>query len=230
MGVLERDNYPFLNKNINEIEFRKPDAAPLAITCRSVSNNMLGGDDGFKKVMHQAQKSKMKIVIDCLTRISSSRPHRKYRDLLLYYLDEDGRKKICYGTDGQSINYEDTALLNYRKIESWNLLINEVITFAVKHGINGIHLDNGQAWPQIMEVDLEELMRLDVDGEPAYTPADVMNGEIVIRNENYGYWNTNTMESYPNPFFIKMCKKLWEAIPDFMVLGECWGGFKFENR
>lgn len=81
-----------------------------------------------------------------------------------------------------------------------------------------------------MEVDLEELMRLDVDGEPAYTPADVMNGEMVIRNENYGYWNSNTMESYPNPFFIKMCKKLWEAIPDFMIIGECWGGFKFENR
>lgn len=23
MGVLERDNYPYLNKNINEVEFRK---------------------------------------------------------------------------------------------------------------------------------------------------------------------------------------------------------------
>ena len=73
-------------------------------------------------------------------------------------------------------------------------------------------------------------MRLDVDGQPAYTPADVLNGEIVIRNENWGYWNTNTMESYANPFFIKMCRALWEAIPDFMIIGECWGGFKFENR
>jgi hypothetical protein len=81
-----------------------------------------------------------------------------------------------------------------------------------------------------MEVDLEELMRLDVDGEPAYSAADVMNGEIVIRNENYGYWNTNTMESYPNPFFIKMARRLWENVPDFMIIGECWGGFKFENR
>ena len=34
---------------------------------------------------------------------------------------------------------------------------------------------------------MEELMRLDVDGEPAYSAADVMNGEIVLRNENYGY-------------------------------------------
>ena len=41
-----------------------------------------------------------------------------------------------------------------------------------------------------MELDMDELLRVDVDGEPAYTAEDIMNGEIVIRNENYGYWNT----------------------------------------
>jgi hypothetical protein len=51
MGALERDNYPFLNKMSNEIEFRKPDANPLAITCRETANKMLGGDEGFKRVM-----------------------------------------------------------------------------------------------------------------------------------------------------------------------------------
>ena len=81
-----------------------------------------------------------------------------------------------------------------------------------------------------MEVDLEELMRLDVDGKPAYAPLDMMNGEIVIRNENHGYWNTNMMEHYPNPFFVKLCKKLWETNPDFVIIAECWGGFLFENR
>jgi hypothetical protein len=73
-------------------------------------------------------------------------------------------------------------------------------------------------------------MRLDVDGTPAYSPLDVLNGEIVIRNENCGYWATNTLETYANPFFIKLCRRLWESIPDFLVIGECWGGFKFENR
>lgn len=108
---------------------------------------MLGGDEGFKKVMSKAKANKIKIIIDCLARISSSRNHRKYRDLLLYYLDEDGKRNICYGTDGQAINYEDTAMLNYRKIEAWELLIDEVLTFAIEYDIDGIHLDNGQAWP-----------------------------------------------------------------------------------
>lgn len=81
-----------------------------------------------------------------------------------------------------------------------------------------------------MEPDIEELSRLDVDDQPAYSAEDFMNGEVVLRNENHGYWNSNNMESYPNPFFIKMCKKLWFVNPDFMIIGECWGGFMFEHR
>jgi hypothetical protein len=38
-------------------------------------------------------------------------------------------------------------MLNYRKVEAWNLLIDEVLNFSKRHGINGINLDNGQAWP-----------------------------------------------------------------------------------
>lgn len=121
-------------------------------------------------------------------------------------------------------------MLNYRKVESWDLLIDEIITYAKKIDVDGIHLDNGQAWPQIMEPDLEELMRVEYDGEPAHSPEDFMAGEIVIRNENHGYWNTNNMETYPNPFFIKMAKKLWKEKPNFMIIGECWGGSMFQNR
>jgi len=38
------------------------------------------------------------------------------------------------------------------------------------------------------------------------------------------------LEKYPNPFFIKMAKSIWEKHPDFMIIGECWGGFMFETR
>src|SRR3569833_2703945 len=104
---------------------------------------MLGGDAGFRKVLTTAKNNKMKIIVDCLSRISSSRHHRKYKELLLYYLDEEGRRKICYGTDGQSINYEDSAILNYRKLEAWDLLINKKQHQQKEYGVDGIHLDNG---------------------------------------------------------------------------------------
>lgn len=111
----------------NEERFKKPDAAPLASTCRTTCNRMLGGEAGFKKIMEASKTNKVKVIVDCLARISSSRHHRKYKELLLHYLDEDGKRNICYGTDGSSVNYEDSAMLNYRKIETWNLLIDEVI-------------------------------------------------------------------------------------------------------
>jgi hypothetical protein len=34
-------------------------------------------------------------------------------------------------------------MLNYRKVESWDLLIDEIISYANNIGIDGIHLDNG---------------------------------------------------------------------------------------
>ena len=144
--------------------YKRADAAPLAVTDRVTPCEMLGGEQGFKRVVAKANEKGIKVIVDCLARISSSRHHRKFRELLLSYLDDQGIKRICYGTDGHAQNYEDTAMLNYRKVAAWDLLINEVLSFARKTGIEGIHLDNGQAWPQIMEPDLEELRRVDIDG------------------------------------------------------------------
>ena len=121
-------------------------------------------------------------------------------------------------------------MLNYRKLEAWELLIDEVVSVAGKFGIDGVHLDNGQAWPQIMEPDLEELQRIDINGGAIYTPQDLMHGEVVVRNENHGFWNTNNLESYPNPFFIKLCRRLWEMNENMIIIGECLGGYMFEQR
>jgi hypothetical protein len=101
MGTLERDNYP-VNQVNTHTEYRRDDASALACVDRSRPNKMLGGEKGFMGVMRSAKKNQVKIITDCLARISSSRHHRKYKNLLLHYLDEDGRRHICYGTDGQA--------------------------------------------------------------------------------------------------------------------------------
>jgi len=38
MGVLERDNNAYFNKSQGEIQYKRPDATPLAITCRDTAN------------------------------------------------------------------------------------------------------------------------------------------------------------------------------------------------
>jgi hypothetical protein len=74
----------------------------------------------------------MKIVLDCLSRVSSSRPNKNYKDKFVYSLDENGKISILYGTDGKSLQYDDTALLNYRRKDVWDLLVSETIELIKK--------------------------------------------------------------------------------------------------
>lgn len=130
MGTLERDNQPFNHKYNERTEYRRDDASAQASVDRSMPNKMLGGEQGLRGIMRAAKHHRVKIIVDSLARISSSRHNRKYNKHLLHYLDEDGRRNICYGTDGQQQKFEDTAMLNYRMIDSWELLIDEIVSYT----------------------------------------------------------------------------------------------------
>ena len=231
MGALERDNEIAYDENTGDfIDIGNDKASPMAVTSRSNISSLLGGSNDFKSLMNKAHGLSIKIIIDSLSRISSSRAHRKYRNILLRYLDSQGKLQICYGSDGKSIKYEDSAILNYRKKETWDLLISELITLIDKYNIDGVHLDNCQAWPQIMELDTAELYRIDVDGQPAYTSLEILNGEIVMPNSESGYWDTDLFELYANPLLIKLTKSIWNYYPNFIFIGECWLNEKFSQR
>ena len=52
----------------------------------------------------------------------------------------------------------------------------------------------------------------------------VLEGEVVIANTEFGYWGTKAARYYPNPLLVKLTKSLWAIAPDFIVAGEChWG-------
>jgi len=230
MGALERDNGIEINPANNQICFLRPQASSLAVTCRKTPCKMLGGSQGFSSLCEEAFKYDVKLIIDCLTKVSSSRPHKKYKKCLLYTLDEEGKSMVCFGTDGRSINYEDTALLNYRKKKVWDLLLDEILEISSKYSINGIHLENAQAWPQILNLDMKEMYRRDPDNTPAYTEKEIFEGEVVLQDENCGYWASNAKNQYANPFFMKICKGVWKRFPSYLIVAEAWGGRGFENR
>ena len=231
MGALERDNDISYDENTREpLDFGNKEASPMAITCRSAVSSLLGGDKAFRSLMGKAKRLSMKVILDSLARISSSRHYRIYRDILLYCLDSKGKKQICYGTDGASVQYDDSAVLNYRKKDAWELLINEIKSLIEKYGIDGVHLDNCQAWPQIMEIDAAEMYRIDIDGKPAYTNMEILNGEVVMQNEESGFYNTDAGETYANPFLIKLTKSIWKDYPNFVFFGECWLTGRFAKR
>lgn len=158
----------------------RPNASPLAVTNRDYPNSMMGGKDGFRELTRKAEDLNLHIIVDSLTRVSSSRMHRKYRKYQLQSLDNQGKLVNVFGTDGRAMHFEDTSLLNYRKKKCWDLFLKEIIDFTKQYKIQGIHLDNGQSWPQILRLNEEEMYRYDVDGSEAYTIKEIFEGKIVV--------------------------------------------------
>lgn len=221
MGALERDT---------GTDFDNPNASPLALVCRSTACKLLGGANEFKSMMREAKEVGMKILIDCVARISSKNFHRRYKNQLLFYRNPQGIPVVCYGSDGRAINYEDSAMLNYRNSEVWQLLVDDILDFTRKFQVDGIHIDNAHSWPQIMELDSIEMYRKDPDGFPHYTTQEIFDGIIVKRNDFFSYWASDLRDQYANPLFVKLCKELWRECPDFYIIADVWTGSGLEDR
>lgn len=108
---------------------------------------MLGGKKQFQELVKRAHELGIKVIVDCSSRVSSSRMGKKYDQLRLRNVDEQGRLVYHYGCNGRSISYEDTTPLNYRKKEAWDLLINEALAVVEQFGVDGLYLDNAFEWP-----------------------------------------------------------------------------------
>ena len=247
IGVLERDVY--LSKSESII-------SPMAVINRSKICSLLGTEKDFKKIIEEGNKNNIKIFIDMLSSISSSHFHRKYNNLNLDFVDKFGKLQCLFGTEGDTVKYEDNMILNYRDINSWNLLISDISELCEKYNISGVHLNNAQTWPQIYQVDQKEMLREHMEDEELvrhYSNYEIINGKVVIPNQECGYWNSFNFEAnkneknegekiddenssiisniYPNPLFIKMTKKIWEKYPEFIFIGEFINNsLKYNNR
>jgi hypothetical protein len=64
------------------------------------------------------------------------------------------------------------------------------------------------------KINEEEMLRKDGEtGEPIYTEKQIFEGEVILSNKIAGYWTSNASVQYPNPFLVRLCKKIWEKYP-----------------
>lgn len=202
----------------------RPDANLHAVVDRITPNRMLGGSMGFLHLVRAASALGMRVVVQAEATTSASRPHRKYRDLYCHTLDTRGQSQVHAGTDTCENQWEDQQLLNYRKVETWELLISEAKTLVQNYHIGGLYLPDAQSYPFIMALDTGELWRRDVDGEGHYSPREIVEGAVVVSNSEVGYWSTKAAKSYPNPLLVKLVRAMWQVDPLFAVIGEShWG-------
>eukprot|EP00177_Eucheuma_denticulatum_P005295 GFKZ01009634.1.p1 GENE.GFKZ01009634.1~~GFKZ01009634.1.p1 ORF type:complete len:1623 (-),score=226.52 GFKZ01009634.1:859-5727(-) len=197
-------------------------ASPFSVADREHPASVLGGAKGFKNLVSEMRRLGLTAIVDGVERVSRTRMHRKYRHLTVETLSNKGIPLRHPGTDGRENQWEDTAMLNYRRVETWNLMVAEVKTLAEEFGVRGIRLDNAQSLPPIMHPNMDELFRIDPDGEAHYALSEVFYGAVVKANEEYGYWTSvaGMERGYPNPFLVKFCREMWNSHPDFVIMAE----------
>ena len=166
----------------------RPDASPHAIVSRSTPCAMLGGRAGFKALLDAASSNGVQVMVPLHPHVAAARAHRCYREMLAMTLDEGGCPVRHPGTDGVLNQWEDTSLLNYRLLPAWEVLVEEAKALASQLGVNGVYIMDASSLPLIMEADASELGRVDVDGKPAYSTTDQLQGTVVVPNAEVGYW------------------------------------------
>lgn len=166
----------------------RPDANPFSLVQRSTPNRMLGGEQQFSRMLYDADNHGIRIVLSVTGSVAAARYHREYRDLTCYTLDTSGHRVNHPGSDGNENQWEDQVLLNYRKVETWDILGHEMEILATEYGARGVYLPDAQSFPFIFAVDCSEMFRRDVDGEMHYTAEEILFGEVVLNNKEQGYW------------------------------------------
>jgi len=114
LGALERDHGAYIDPKTKQKMYKRTDVSPLAVTCRKTVSGYLGGDEEFNKMMEVAKAKDVKIMVDCVMRISSSRANSRYKDFMLKCVDEDGKFGLAYGAETRGRKHEETIHLNLR--------------------------------------------------------------------------------------------------------------------
>eukprot|EP00026_Physarum_polycephalum_P000294 Phypoly_transcript_00294.p1 GENE.Phypoly_transcript_00294~~Phypoly_transcript_00294.p1 ORF type:complete len:1701 (-),score=242.89 Phypoly_transcript_00294:112-5214(-) len=187
----------------------RPDDVPPSLTSdRSMPKQSLGGQDGLRNLVDKARLLDIKVMLEADLDICKH-SHRKYNQLLCHTL-----------TPYNSQNLQ----VNFRKVEAWDMMAQELGYLVRQFSLKGFALANAHLYPYMLERNMKELRRLDTDGQPHYTPYEILIGEYVVAPNSAqdilakGYWGTS--RSYPNPFFVKITRELWGKFPNFTFYGE----------
>ena len=144
--------------------------------------------------------------------------HQAEKHSLVYYREGDEMKRHP-GTDGRETQWENEFLPNYRlvlivsiyhgQLSEWNGLIERIISYYHDYHINSFFLQDGQSLPILLETDYQSSSSL----------SEIMLGTFVHSNEESGYWSCEEANDahYPNPYLVKLTRKVYELCPDVLL-------------
>ncbi|MBN2049985.1 MAG: glycogen/starch synthase [Spirochaetales bacterium] len=211
-------------------------ASPFAPMSLTEIEPSLGGEEAFRRLVKKAHELGIKIIVDIIPHLNRKSAEVPDEWVVRTY-DDVGNLVQRASTDGRFGSWNDGKLLNYRKLEIWDWLVNSVLTLIDAYDIDGIRFDSAHAVPVMMKRNNFP----EIYGTPR-SSEDMLEGSIILndRVDNHymttGYYDSACSEYIANPFHYYLSlaieRKLREKKKDFFIhLAECfWGREQFLSR
>lgn len=198
--------------------------------------DFLGGEEEFKELISRAHELDIKIIVDVVPHVNR-RSEEIGDDLAVQCYDGNGNLVIRAATDGRYGSWDDGKLLNYRKFEIWEWLVQSVLTLIEKYDIDGIRFDSAHAVPVMMKKNNFPLI---YDQQRSHE--SMVEGGIIVNDREdghfltTGYFDSACRDVISIPFhyylMLNIERKLRQTGKQFFVhLAECyWGHERYLAR
>ena len=196
----------------------------------------LGGEEELIKLIDEAHSLDVKIIVDIIPHINRRSDHLG-DDLVALTYDGGGNLVPRASTDGRYGSWDDGKLLNYRKFEIWEWLLDSIKVLLEKFNIDGIRFDSAHAVPIMMKKN-----NFPYFYNKKRTHEELVEGTIIVndREDDHfmttGYFDCSCRDLIAVPLHNYLMFNIEKIIKankkDFFIyIAECfWGHERFLTR
>jgi starch synthase len=196
----------------------------------------LGGEDEFRELVAHAHSLGIKIIVDVIPHLNR-RATELPDDEVVFCYGGDGNLYPRASTDGRYGSWNDGKLLNYRRFEIWEWLVQSVSTLIEKFDIDGIRFDSAHAVPIMMKKN-----NFPYFYDKRRSHEEMVEGRIILNDrwdEHFlttGYYDCQCRDSIAIPFHYHLMLNVERVLRRkkktfFINIAECfWGHERFLSR
>jgi len=207
--------------------------SPMALTEIEPS---LGGEAALKRLIDQAHKLDLKVIVDVIPHINRKSDHLPDSYCVKTY-NHEGDLVPRSSTDGRYGSWDDGKLLNYRMFQVWEWLADSICKLIENFDIDGIRFDSAHAVPIMMKKNNYPL----IYGAPR-TDQDMLLGSIIVNDREFdhfittGYYDCQCRENIAVPLHYYLMLRIEKTLKElnreyFINIAECfWGHERYLTR
>lgn len=207
--------------------------APMSLT---TLEKQLGGEEEFRDLVGRAHQLDINVIVDIVPHLNR-RATEVPDDWRVRCYDGSGNLVVRASTDGKFGSWNDGALLNYRKLEVWEWLVDSVVKLIREFDIDGIRFDSAHAVPVMMQRN-----NYPFRFNESRPHEEMVEGTIIVndREDDHlittGYYDSACRDLIANPFQTFFVGAIQQALREvgkgfFVYLAECyWGRERYLSR